>query len=133
MRSSERSALVALLTLACLASGCIAIERTYVGSAILADPEQTVVIGSSTKPQVLSTFGPPDRIVRQRDGDVFMYRHAQRNGFEFRIEEPVFTGLELFRWENVQEKSDRLLVFFDITGVVTAYGFRRGRDELEPF
>ena len=133
MRWTERFALAALLALAGLASGCIAIERTYVGSEILADPEQTVAIGSSTKPQVLSTFGPPDRIIRQRDGDVFMYHHAQRNGFEFRIEEPVFTGLELFRWENVQEKSDRLLVFFDTSGVVTAYGFRRGRDELEPF
>lgn len=133
MRWTEGLATLGLLALAGLASGCIAIERQYVGSEILADPQQAVVVGSSAKPHVLATFGPPDRIVRQRDGDVFVYSHAQRNGFEFRIEEPVFTGLQLFRWENVQEKSDRLLVFFDRAGVVTAYGFRRGRDELEPF
>jgi hypothetical protein len=133
MRWTDGPRVAALLACAWLASGCIAIERTYLGSEILVDPYESVVIGTSTKPQVLATFGPPDRIVRQRQGDVFLYRHAQRNGFEFRIEEPVFTGLELFRWENIQEKSDRLMVFFDGAGVVTAFGFRRGRNELEPF
>ncbi len=132
MRSIERLAFAAFLSLAGLCSAC-AIERYRVGSEILADPHEMVSVGSSTKPQVLASFGPPDRIVRQRSGDVFVYRYAQRNGFQFRIVEPLVTQLELFRWENVQEKSDRLMVFFDRAGVVSAYGFRRGREELEPF
>jgi len=127
MRSIEAAALLAL---SLLATACT-IERTYLGSEILANPHELVIVGSSTKPQVLAHFGPPDRIVRQREGDVFVYRFAQRNGFELQIEEP-FSGIEIFTWDRVQEKSDRLMVFFDRAGVVSAFGFRRGRDELQP-
>jgi outer membrane protein assembly factor BamE (lipoprotein component of BamABCDE complex) len=130
MRSTEAALCAALLALAACAGACT-IERTYLGSEILADPYEAVLVGSSTKPQVLATFGPPDRIVRQRDGDVFVYRYAQRNGFQLEIEEP-FSGIEIFTWDRVQEKSDRLLVFFDRNGRVSAFGFRRGRDELQP-
>lgn len=133
MRWIERLSAAACLALAGGLTGCLAIERTYVGSAVQADPHQAVEIGTSTKPQVLSTFGPPDRILRQRNGDVFVYRYAQRNGFEVRIIEPVFTRIELFRWEKIQQKDDRLMVFFDPAGVVNAFGFRRGREELEPY
>jgi hypothetical protein len=40
--------------------------------------------------------------------------------------------MTIFQWEKVQEKSDRLMVFFDAVGVVSAYGYRQGRNELEP-
>jgi hypothetical protein len=123
-------ALAALLVLGGLALGCT-IERSYLGSEILVEPREMIIVGSSTKPQVLAWFGPPDRIVRQRDGDVFVYRYAQRNGFQLEIEEP-FSGIEIFTLDRTQEKSDRLLVFFDRQGLVSAYGYRRGRAELQP-
>ena len=44
----------------------------------------------------------------------------------------MITRLTLFQWEKVQDKSDRLMVFFDLAGVVSAFGYRQGRDELEP-
>jgi hypothetical protein len=130
MRSTEAARCAALVALVAFGSACT-IQRTYLGSEILADPYEMVVVGASTKPQVLAHFGPPDRIVRQRDGDVFVYRYAQRNGFQLEIEEP-FSGIEIFTWDRVQEKSDRLLVFFDRNGLVSAFGFRRGRAELQP-
>ena len=41
--------------------------------------------------------------------------------------------LTIFLWEKVQDKSDRLMVFFDPQGVVSAFGYGQGRYELEPF
>jgi hypothetical protein len=129
MSSTERLALAVALAVLALASGCT-IERRYLGSEIRAVPEEWIVAGTTTKPDVLAAFGPPDRILRQREGEVFLYRYAQRNGFQIEIEEP-FSGLEIFTWNRIQEKSDRLMVFFDREGVVSAFSYRRGRGELD--
>jgi hypothetical protein len=131
MSSTERVAVAALLVGALLASGCM-IGRRYVGSEIRGDAHEVIQIGRTTRPEVLAAFGPPDRIVRQREGDVFVYRYDQRNQTQLTIEEPVVTNFEIFSYEKVQEKSDLLMVFFDRAGVVTAFGYRHGREELEP-
>jgi hypothetical protein len=128
MRSASR---VLALLLLLVASGCT-IGRWYVGSPLLADPRQVLVAGRTPKAEVLATLGPPDRILRLAKGDVFVYNHDQRNSSEFEIREPLVTRLTLFQWEKVQDKSDRLMVFFDPAGVVSAFGYREGRDELEP-
>jgi hypothetical protein len=91
-----------------------------------------LVVGRTAKPEVLAKLGPPNRILRQKSGDVFVYHHDQRNTSELEITEPVFTRFTLFQWEKVQDKSDRLMVFFDPAGVVSAFGYREGREELEP-
>lgn len=131
MRSTRRLWDLGLVAVACLAMGCT-IERSWVGSEIRSEPAEWIVVGTTTKPDVLATFGPPDRIVRLREGDVFVYRYAQRNGFQLEIEDP-FSGIEVFTWDRMQEKSDRLMVFFGPAGVVNSFGFRRGRDELRPY
>ena len=128
MRSSSLLALVLMLS---LASGCT-IGRWYVGSPLRVDPRELLVVGETRKAEVLGQLGPPDRILRQKSGDVFVYRHDQRNSSEFEISEPLFTGLTLFQWEKVQDKSDRLMVFFDTQDVVSSFGYRQGRAELEP-
>ena len=130
MSSSERL-VAALLLISLLAGGCM-IGRRYVGSEIRADANEQIEIGRTTRADVLETFGPPDRIVRQRDGDVFVYRYQQRNESQLTIEEPVITNFEIFSYEKTQEKRDVLMVFFDREGVVTAFGYRAGREELEP-
>lgn len=129
MSWTRRFACVALLA---LASGCT-IGRAYLGSPLLADPREVLVVGQTAKAEVLARLGPPDRILRQKSGDIFVYHHDQRNSSELEIEEPVVTRMTIFQWEKVQEKSDRLMVFFDSAGVVNAYGYREGRDELERF
>jgi hypothetical protein len=122
---------IACAALFALASGCT-IGRWYVGSPLLADPREVLVVGRTAKPEVLAKLGPPNRILRQKSGDVFVYHHDQRNTSELEITEPVFTRFTLFQWEKVQDKSDRLMVFFDPAGVVSAFGYREGREELEP-
>ena len=127
MRWSRRIACVALLA---LVSGCT-LGRWYVGSPLLADPREVLFVGRTLKAEVLTTLGPPDRILRQKSGDVFVYHHDQRNTSELEITEPVVTRFTLFQWEKVQDKSDRLMVFFDPAGVVSAFGYREGRAELD--
>jgi len=128
MSWTRRFACVALLA---LTSGCT-IGRSYLGSPLLADPREVLVVGHTAKGEVLARLGPPDRILRQKSGDIFVYNHDQRNSSELEIQEPVITRMTIFQWEKVQEKSDRLMVFFDEAGVVSAFGYRQGRNELEP-
>jgi len=122
---------LALVSLLALASGCT-IGRWYVGSALPADPREVLVVGQTPKAEVLTRLGPPNRILRQKSGDVFVYHHDQRNSSELEIQEPVVTRFTIFQWEKVQDKSDRLMVFFDQAGLVSAFGYRLGRHELEP-
>lgn len=131
MRWSSRLLLLAALL---AAPGCT-IGRWYMGSPIRENPGQLLTVGTTDKAEVLAQFGPPDRILRQHDGDVFIYRYDQRNSSELRIGTPPFIGIggyTLFHWDKDQDKSDRLMVFFDPAGVVSAFGYREGRGELEP-
>ena len=128
MRSASRAL---ALGLALLASGCT-IGRWYIGSPLPVDPRELLVSGTTQKGEVLDRLGPPDRILRYAGGDVIIYRHDQRNSSEFELSEPVFTHLTIFDWEKKQDKSDRLMIFFDRDGVVTSFGYRKGREELEP-
>jgi hypothetical protein len=128
MSSARALAAVALLT---ALSGCT-IGRSYLGSPLRADPREVLVVGRTPKGEVLARLGPPDRILRQKSGDIFVYHHDQRNSSKLQIREPLVTRLTIFQWEKVQEKSDRLMVFFDEQGRVSAFGYREGRNELEP-
>lgn len=121
----------ALLSCVVALGGCT-IGRWYVGSPVEYEPGQVLTVGETGKGEVLSLFGPPDRILRQREGDVFIYRYEQRNTSQLDISEPI-RGFTLFRWDKVQDKSDRLMVFFDVGGLVSAFGYRHGRSELEPY
>ena len=115
-----------------LSSACTLV-RTYSGNELAPGIEARIVSGQSTKAEVLRDLGPPDRLVRQYDGDVFVYAYIRRNADTLELSEPVFTGLTLFSYTRTQEKSDRMVVLFDRNGVVTGVGFRRGTEQLETF
>lgn len=131
MRFASR---IIAIGLAFVVSGCT-IGRWYVGSPLRADPDERLRNGTTSKAEVLATFGPPDRILRHGTGDVFVYRYDQRNSSELNIGTPPFIGIgsyRIFTWSHVQDKSDHLMVFFDTSGVVSAFGYRHGRSELDP-
>ena len=126
---SERA--VSALALVLLLGSACTIGRTYVGAEIREDPAARIEAGRTSRTEVLQVFGPPDRILRRANGDVFVYLFERTNETSFTLEEPVFTNFVLFAWNKVQRKSDRLTIFFDADGTVTAYGHRRGTQELE--
>lgn len=132
MRWSERANLGTVFVLVGLLAAACTIGRKYVGSEILEGPAERIHVGRTTRAEVLEVFGPPDRILRQAIGDVFVYRFDRTNTTTFTVEEPVITNIQIFSWSKVQEKSDRLTIFFDRAGVVTAFGHRRGTQELDP-
>jgi hypothetical protein len=126
--SCTRALVAALL----LASACT-LQRDYVGNEFRDIPEGSVVVGQTTKKEILELLGPPDRILRQYDGDVFVYAYIRRNSTTITIEEPVVTNLMIFSYQKTQEKSDRMVVFFHRDGMVSGVGFLRGTQQLERF
>jgi outer membrane protein assembly factor BamE (lipoprotein component of BamABCDE complex) len=115
-----------LMTLTC---GCT-IGRIYKGSEIRHDPNEKITIGSTTKGEILEIFGPPLRIQKQYDGDVFIYAYYQMNSSVLTIEEPYFTNMLIFEYTREQQKMDGLVILFDKDGVVKNFGFQRGTKEL---
>jgi outer membrane protein assembly factor BamE (lipoprotein component of BamABCDE complex) len=115
-----------------LSTACT-IERAYMGNEFKGPPDGRIVVGQTTKREILELLGPPDRIQRQYDGDVFVYAYVRRNATSITIEEPVLTNLTLFSYQKSQEKSDRMVVLFDRGGLVLGIGFRRGTEQLERF
>lgn len=112
--------------------GCT-IGRVYIGSEIAEDLQGKIAVGSTTKGEVLKSYGPPDSVRRQYDGDVFIYRYFRRNSSELELADPVVTRLRVFMFTRVQQKDDSLMILFDKDGVVKSYGFRRGTPELTEF
>ncbi|MCX8117040.1 MAG: outer membrane protein assembly factor BamE [Desulfobacterota bacterium] len=121
-----------ILLLLLMTWGC-SIGRVYIGSEFRSDPGETIKPGLTTKSQILQIFGPPDRIQRQYDGDIFVYTFLRKNSTKFTLEEPYFTNITLFHYSKVQQKSDSLVILFDKEGTVKNYGFRKGTSELSPF
>ena len=121
-----------LFFLLILASGCT-IGRVYVGSELRHNPSERIVPGQTTKSQVLESFGAPDFIQRQHDGDVFTYAYVRRNYSKVAIEEPIITNFTIFTYSNIQEKKDNLVILFDREGTVKNFGFQRRTDELTPY
>ena len=124
------SSLVAALLAA--ATACT-LQRDYVGNEFRDLPEGSVAVGRTTKGEILELKETLDRILRQYDGDVFVYAYIRRNQTSISIEEPVITNLMIFSYQKSQEKSDRMVVFFDRDGHVSGVGFRRGTEQLERF
>jgi outer membrane protein assembly factor BamE (lipoprotein component of BamABCDE complex) len=109
------------------------IGRIYVGSELKNDPKEKIKIGATTKGEILETFGPPDRIQKQYDGDIFVYAYLRKNSSKFTIEEPYFTNFTLFQYTRIQQKKDGLVILFDKEGVVKNFGFQTSTPELTTF
>jgi hypothetical protein len=122
-------AMVWVLGAAALLAGC-EITRVYQGSQLRADPNEWIINGQTTKGDVLRVFGPPDRIQRQLDGDIFTYSYMRRDSRRFRLQSPVVTNFQFLSYTRIDEKADRMVVLFDRMGVVSSFGYRRGTEEL---
>ena len=109
------------------------IGRVYMGSEIRNDPKERIKIGSTTKGEILETFGPPERIQMQYDGDIFVYAYVRKNSSKLTLEEPYFTNFVIFQYTRIQQKKDGLVILFDKDGVVKNFGFQRGTQELTTF
>ena len=126
------SRILALTVLLTIAVCSCRIGRVYMGSEIRENPREKIVIGSTTKSEILKIFGPPVRVQRQYDGDIFIYAYLRKNSSTLTLEEPVLTNLTLFTYKRIQQKRDSLIILFDKYGVVKSYGYYEGTRELRP-
>jgi len=124
--------LILVLLLMILACSCT-IGRVYMGSEIRYDPKEKIKIGSTTKSEILETFGPPANIQKQYDGDIFVYAYLRKNSSKLSLVVPYPVTVSVFKYTKVQQKKDSLVVLFDNDGVVKDYGFQRGTQELSTF
>ena len=130
-QKSYRGILAVTCFLMITVCGCT-IGRLYRGSELRADPKEGIVIGTTTKAEILRVFGPPDWIQKQFDGDIFVYAYIRKNSSTLTLEDPVFTNITFFTFNRVQEKKDSLVILFGKGGVVKDYGHYRGTMELFP-
>jgi len=132
----ERRSYSRILALAAIVAitvcGC-SIGRVYMGSEITNDPKESIVIGATTKSEVLRIFGPPYRVQKQYDGDIFVYSYLRKNSSTLTLEEPVFTNITFFTYKRIQQKKDSLVILFDKDGLVKSYGHYQGTTELTPY
>lgn len=125
--------LLALVALAAPAAVGCTLTRVYRGTPIRMDAVGLIEAGVTTKGEVLTRLGAPDGIVRQFDGDIFVYRYVRRNTATLRLEEPVVTRLEIFSWTRSEQRHDSIVVLFDREGVVQQVGTAQGTDALPSF
>ena len=125
--------ILVLISLLMASAAACSITRVYRGLPLRAVPGEVLSTGVTSKGQVLERLGPPDRIVRQHDGDAFLYRYVRRNVDSLELEEPVFTNMTLFSYTRNEQRADLLLVLFDKQGVVKSWGLRRAAAEIGPF
>jgi len=127
------SRILALMVLSIITVCSCRIGRVYIGSEIKDDPRERVVIGATTKSEILKIFGPPYRVQKQYDGDIFVYDYFRKNSTRLTLEEPVFTNITFFEFKRIQQKRDSLVILCDKDGVVKSYGYPRGTIELPPY
>lgn len=109
------------------------IGRVYIGSEIKENPKERIVAGATTKSEILRIFGPPYRVQKQYDGDIFVYDYVRKNSSRLTLKEPVFTNITFFEFKRIQEKKDSLVILFDKDGVVKSYGYYRGTTGLKSY
>lgn len=132
----ERRSYSRILALAVLLSISVCscrIGRVYIGSEITENPKERIVAGATTKSEILRIFGPPYRVQKQYDGDIFIYDYVRKNSSSLTLKEPVFTNITFFEFKRIQEKKDSLVILFDKDGVVKSYGYYRGTTGLKPY
>jgi len=123
------AAIASACSMLCVLTACEVVQ-VYKGSALPANPV-TIVVGQTHIAEVLQNFGPPDKIQRQRGGDVFIYRYTRLDSRTLSIEEPVVTNTELYTYTVVREDSELLVVMFDDREIVRGVGYRDGADALD--
>ncbi len=104
----------ALLSLALLLAPSCAMARTTDNRPLEAEALARLVPGTTTAKDVVATLGAPVDVVQLGKRSAYLYRHtaSKRAGL----------WLVVVAFYNVDERSDRIWVFFDEAGVLTHVG-----------
>ncbi len=101
----------------CLLGPACTLRRAWIGAPLPPERLASVAPGA-TKAEVLRTLGPPDTVGLRLDGSVFIYRYRSESDDGLSLS--FFQASVEVDFEN--RRTDRVAVFFDKKGVVTAVG-----------
>jgi hypothetical protein len=136
-----------LIALFFLSTGCVTISRQYEGTTLPADKLPALEIGKTTQQDVLEAFGPP-KVLQRRDFEGLLRSLGSRfRGealtlnvdpslvndvyiYEYRRVNRTAVILFFFNYLTSDEKSDRLMFFFETDGTLGGYGITEGTEEL---
>jgi hypothetical protein len=113
------------------------IGRVYQGSRLRQDPQFLETGKEHSQTDILKIFGPPDEILAQKEGYLFVYRYTQTHETLFVLQavDPVVTQirLKLFEFQKSNQKYEALVVLFDPQGKVKDFGIEQSLSELTLF
>jgi len=135
-----RLGILVLLSLAC-APGCF-LGRYEEGLPVPAEKVPQIVVGETTKEQILDWFGAPSGLADAELLESFLADRELMPGpvvdlpfadvLVYRLTKGRLEGviLILFNYIDFRVTSDTLVVFFDANDRVSYYGYRKGTDAL---
>jgi len=133
-----KTAALVLLSLVCL-PGCL-IGRYEEGFPVADEKVPSIVVGQTTKKEILDWFGAPSGMADAQMLEAFLADRELTPGpvvdlpfadvLVFRMTHGRVKGLVLIVWNrlDVTVTNDTLVVFFDPNDRVSSYGFRKGSD-----
>jgi outer membrane protein assembly factor BamE (lipoprotein component of BamABCDE complex) len=110
-------ALMLALLLSALLSGCTrTLSERGLEPTWKTLPEETFVVGSTTKTELLAILGPPSQVITHSGGEIFYYLH----------EESQSRGLILVVYNTAETDTryDRAIFFFDANGVLRDFAIK---------
>jgi len=130
-----------------LLPGCVSLGRQYDGVPLPLEKLAQVKVGTTTRGDILSLFGPPSSVQRRELEGVVSSLAARYQGddltlrldpalfndiffYEYRRVNRTAVLLGLFNYVQSVDRSDRLAFFFDQAGKVAGFGVIQGTQGL---
>jgi hypothetical protein len=125
-----------------LALSSCAVGRVYQGREIPADAVSTIVVGKTTRSEILEKFGPPVEFRRLEVlADLLPSQTIASDtepeavypdviAFKYNEARVKVVILILYNWVQITVRADYLVVFFDDKGVVKDYAWDPGRSRF---
>ncbi len=140
-RSWIRPIFVALLLFSL--PGCVSLGRQYDGVPLPLDKLAQVKVGTTTRGEILSLFGPPSSVQRRELEGVVSSLAARYQGdnLTLRLDPALFNDIFVYEYRRVNrtavllllfnyvqsvDRSDRVAFFFDAGGKVAGVGVIQG-------
>ena len=104
-----------------LATGC-SLQTWQVGAPPSAPALDALVPGEATRRQILAALGPPDRILRQHDGALWVYDWSRGRSLRLLIQFPVYFTWPFFDWHQAIAIPESVTLLLDRAGRLRGVG-----------
>jgi hypothetical protein len=120
--------LIILLSAILSFSGCVSYTRGYDGLPIKSNPNNIITVGLTDKKAVLNEFGPPWRIFKSDNGDIFYFQYNLKKRVSIVIGDPIILNFEIFRYTWKRKQTNALSILFDTKDKVLGFSLKKEID-----